>query len=157
MGSKVTITTDDQYKEQCDNERIWLDYVNITKVIKVDDLIYIDDGLVSLKVLEIVDDKSMFFFSFFLSFYLSFFPFLSFPFLSFPFLSFPFLSFPMISNSNKLTSPLFSPQLSPPRSSTQESSAAERESTSPMLMSISPLSPRRTRRIWPSESRTTST
>ena len=64
MGSKVTITTDVQYKEQCDMERIWLDYVNITKVIKANDLIYIDDGLVSLKVLEIVDDKSKCFFSF---------------------------------------------------------------------------------------------
>jgi pyruvate kinase len=59
MGTQVTITTDDEFKTSCDEKRIWLDYVNLTKVIKEGDLIYIDDGLVSLKVKKIVDDKNL--------------------------------------------------------------------------------------------------
>lgn len=37
----------------------YVDYKNITKVIEPGKLIYVDDGILSLKVLEIVDDKTL--------------------------------------------------------------------------------------------------
>lgn len=39
--------------ENCDEETLWLDYKNITKVVEVGSKVYIDDGLISLQVLEI--------------------------------------------------------------------------------------------------------
>lgn len=53
QGDLVTLTTDDQYKEKCDNKFIWLDYKNITKVLPVGNRIFIDDGLLSIKAQEV--------------------------------------------------------------------------------------------------------
>lgn len=39
--------------EKCDEKVLWLDYKNITKVVQTGSHIYIDDGLISLKVKEI--------------------------------------------------------------------------------------------------------
>merc|ERR1711990_532805 len=39
--------------EKGNEERIWVDYKNLPKVIAKDDLIYVDDGLISLKVINI--------------------------------------------------------------------------------------------------------
>lgn len=51
-GEEVNVTTDDAYKETCDAKNIWVDYDNITKVVDVGKVIYIDDGLISLLVTE---------------------------------------------------------------------------------------------------------
>jgi len=59
MGTTVTVTTDEQYKQECCAELIWVDYKNLPKVMKVGDLIYIDDGLLSLKVTSIDNDKTL--------------------------------------------------------------------------------------------------
>ncbi|XP_033725051.1 pyruvate kinase PKM-like isoform X3 [Pecten maximus] len=55
-GATIKITTDDQYKEKCSKDLLWLDYKNITKVMKVKDRIFIDDGLISAVVQEVGAD-----------------------------------------------------------------------------------------------------
>lgn len=52
VGATVTITTNDDFKEACDVENLWVDYDNITNVVSVGSQVYIDDGLVSLVVKE---------------------------------------------------------------------------------------------------------
>jgi pyruvate kinase len=51
-GSTVTVTTDEAKKDACDASLIYVDYKNITKVVSVGGVIFIDDGLISLKVVE---------------------------------------------------------------------------------------------------------
>ena len=52
-GDLVTLTTNDEYKEKCDKDNIWVDYKNITKVLPVGNRIFIDDGLLSIKAQEV--------------------------------------------------------------------------------------------------------
>jgi len=51
-GGEVTVTTNDEYKEACDEKHLWVDYQNIVQVVSVGSKIYVDDGLVSLIVKE---------------------------------------------------------------------------------------------------------
>ncbi|XP_020555867.1 pyruvate kinase PKM isoform X1 [Oryzias latipes] len=55
-GNTIKITLDDAYQENCSEENLWLDYKNITKVVEIGSKIYIDDGLISLQVVEIGSD-----------------------------------------------------------------------------------------------------
>ncbi|KAM9496607.1 pyruvate kinase M1/2b isoform 2-T3 [Clarias gariepinus] len=55
-GEKIKLTLDDSCKDNCDEKTLWLDYKNITKVVEQGSKIYVDDGLISLKVLEIGGD-----------------------------------------------------------------------------------------------------
>merc|ERR1711990_1132975 len=55
-GDTLKLTTDDAFKEKCTKEVVWLDYKNITKVLLPGKRIYIDDGLISVKALEIGPD-----------------------------------------------------------------------------------------------------
>ena len=52
MGEAIKITTDDQYKEKCSKDVLWVDYKNITKVLTPGKRIFIDDGLISVIVKE---------------------------------------------------------------------------------------------------------
>lgn len=52
-GNVIKITLDDAYQNNCNDEVLWLDYKNITKVVEIGSKIYIDDGLISLQVKEI--------------------------------------------------------------------------------------------------------
>ena len=52
-GETIKLTLDDKYMDNCDETHLWLDYKNITKVVELGSHIYIDDGLMSLKVKEI--------------------------------------------------------------------------------------------------------
>uniref|UniRef100_A0A8L8JUP5 Pyruvate kinase n=1 Tax=Heligmosomoides polygyrus TaxID=6339 RepID=A0A8L8JUP5_HELPZ len=52
-GKSITLTTDDQYKEKCTAEMLYLDYKNIVKVVSKGSRVYVDDGLISLVVNEI--------------------------------------------------------------------------------------------------------
>jgi len=54
-GSKVCVTTDPAKQDACDASTIYVDYANITKVVKVGGLIFVDDGLISLRVDAIGD------------------------------------------------------------------------------------------------------
>ncbi|XP_043092661.1 pyruvate kinase PKM isoform X1 [Puntigrus tetrazona] len=55
-GNKIKVTLDDSFMENCDEDTLWLDYKNITKVVEVGSKVYIDDGLISLQVQEIGSD-----------------------------------------------------------------------------------------------------
>ncbi|OAF71989.1 hypothetical protein A3Q56_00247 [Intoshia linei] len=49
-NSRVKIHTDNSMMEKCDESNIWLDYKNITKVVNIGDCIYVDDGIMTLRV-----------------------------------------------------------------------------------------------------------
>lgn len=52
-GETIKITLDDKYKENCDEKILWLDYKNMPKVVQIGSHVYVDDGLISLKVKEV--------------------------------------------------------------------------------------------------------
>ncbi|KAF2836949.1 pyruvate kinase [Patellaria atrata CBS 101060] len=58
-GDEINITTDDKYATASDNKNMFVDYKNITKVIEKGRTIYVDDGILSFEVLEVVDDKTL--------------------------------------------------------------------------------------------------
>lgn len=51
-GAVLTLTTDEAHRNEGDQECIFVDYPNITKILDVNDLVYVDDGLISLKVVQ---------------------------------------------------------------------------------------------------------
>lgn len=51
-GAALKVTLDDAFMEKCDENVLWLDYKNLTKVVEVGSKIYVDDGLISLLVKE---------------------------------------------------------------------------------------------------------
>lgn len=51
-GSCVRVVTAESEKDKTDGTLIWVDYPSLPKVLKKDSMIYIDDGLIGLKVLE---------------------------------------------------------------------------------------------------------
>ncbi|XP_045122884.1 pyruvate kinase-like isoform X4 [Portunus trituberculatus] len=53
VGNQVKLTTDKEVYEKCSAEVVYLDYINITKVVKVGNRIFVDDGLISLVAKEI--------------------------------------------------------------------------------------------------------
>jgi pyruvate kinase len=58
-GTIMNITTDEQYATASDDKNMYVDYKNITKVIEVGRTIYVDDGVLSFEVLEIVDEQTL--------------------------------------------------------------------------------------------------
>uniref|UniRef100_A0A672RSY3 Pyruvate kinase n=1 Tax=Sinocyclocheilus grahami TaxID=75366 RepID=A0A672RSY3_SINGR len=52
-GNMIKLTLDDNFKDNCDENILWLDYKNITNVVQQGSHVYVDDGLISLKVKEI--------------------------------------------------------------------------------------------------------
>ncbi|KAK6461794.1 pyruvate kinase [Scheffersomyces coipomensis] len=56
---EMIFTTDEKYAKSSDDKIMFLDYKNITKVIDVGKIIYIDDGVLSFEVQEIVDDNTL--------------------------------------------------------------------------------------------------
>ncbi|KAI8375915.1 pyruvate kinase [Radiomyces spectabilis] len=56
VGHEMIFSTDDQYADACDDKVMYLDYKNLPKVIKVGKKIYVDDGVLSFEVLEILED-----------------------------------------------------------------------------------------------------
>lgn len=59
IGHEMTFTTDEAFAKKCDSNTMYIDYKNITKVIKPGRVIYVDDGVLSFEVLEIVNDKTI--------------------------------------------------------------------------------------------------
>lgn len=55
-GKEIRLTTNPDFATKGTAECLYVDYVNITKVISIGSFVYIDDGLVSLEVLEIGSD-----------------------------------------------------------------------------------------------------
>ncbi|KAJ9198902.1 hypothetical protein DTO166G4_3757 [Paecilomyces variotii] len=58
-GTELNITTDDKYATASDDKNMYIDYKNITKVIEPGKLIYVDDGILSFEVLEVVDEQTL--------------------------------------------------------------------------------------------------
>lgn len=52
-GETVTLNTNLKYSDDCTKEHMWVDYQKMPQVLNVGDLIYIDDGLISLKATKI--------------------------------------------------------------------------------------------------------
>lgn len=52
-GSHVRVVTAESDKDKTDGKVVWVDYPHLPKVLKKGAKIYIDDGLIGLKVLEI--------------------------------------------------------------------------------------------------------
>merc|ERR1719348_1562811 len=55
-GAAIKITTNDEFKEKCTADLIWLDYKNIAKVMMPGKRLFIDDGLISVVCKEVGDD-----------------------------------------------------------------------------------------------------
>jgi len=55
-GDELRLTTDPNFADKGTSSQLYVDYTNITKVVKVGGFVYIDDGLVSLEVLEVGDN-----------------------------------------------------------------------------------------------------
>ncbi|KAI9481509.1 MAG: pyruvate kinase [Benjaminiella poitrasii] len=53
---EMIFSIDDQYANQCTDEILYIDYKNLPKVIKVGKMVYIDDGVLSFEVTEILED-----------------------------------------------------------------------------------------------------
>ncbi|GMM32704.1 pyruvate kinase [Saccharomycopsis crataegensis] len=58
-GHEMIFTTNDEYKTKCDDKVYYIDYKNITSVIEVGRIIYVDDGVLSFEVLEKVDNQTL--------------------------------------------------------------------------------------------------
>ncbi|KAF2402735.1 pyruvate kinase [Trichodelitschia bisporula] len=58
-GDEINITTDEKYATASDNHNMYVDYKNITKVITKGRIIYVDDGVLSFEVLDVVDDQTI--------------------------------------------------------------------------------------------------
>ncbi|KAG0269372.1 Pyruvate kinase [Actinomortierella ambigua] len=56
-GHTMVFSTDDKYANICDGEVMYVDYKNLTKVITPGKIIYVDDGVLSFKVLEVDQDS----------------------------------------------------------------------------------------------------
>uniref|UniRef100_A0A915B1C1 Pyruvate kinase n=1 Tax=Parascaris univalens TaxID=6257 RepID=A0A915B1C1_PARUN len=55
--STVTLTIDPKYKDKCTEEKIYIDYRNITKAVCPGKRIFIDDGLICLCVTKVDDEE----------------------------------------------------------------------------------------------------
>jgi pyruvate kinase len=47
------VTIEKQYENDCNENRLWLDYPNIVKIVQPGSRVFIDDGLISLVVKKI--------------------------------------------------------------------------------------------------------
>jgi len=55
-GQSIIVTVDEAFKNECSAERIFVDYKNLPQVMQPGSLIYIDDGLISIKVVSVGAD-----------------------------------------------------------------------------------------------------
>jgi pyruvate kinase len=52
----MTFSVDEAYASECNDEVMYIDYKNLPKVIEVGKTVYIDDGVLSFEVTEILED-----------------------------------------------------------------------------------------------------
>lgn len=55
-GDQIQLTTDKEHLEKGSKDKVYVDYVNIVKVVKKGDRVFVDDGLISLVVDSITGD-----------------------------------------------------------------------------------------------------
>ncbi|KAI9885448.1 MAG: hypothetical protein M1823_002754 [Watsoniomyces obsoletus] len=58
-GTEMNITTEEKYATASDDKNMYVDYKNITKVIEKGRIIYVDDGVLSFEVIDVVNDKTL--------------------------------------------------------------------------------------------------
>lgn len=56
---EMIFSIDDKYAKACDDKVMYIDYKNITRVIQKGKIIYVDDGVLSFEVLEVVDEQTL--------------------------------------------------------------------------------------------------
>lgn len=56
-GHEMIFSVDEQYKDICDDQVMYMDYKNLPKVIKPGKMIYVDDGVLSFDVLSVDGDE----------------------------------------------------------------------------------------------------
>ncbi|KAF9991493.1 Pyruvate kinase, partial [Modicella reniformis] len=56
-GHQMIFTTDEAYAESCTDQMLYIDYKNIAKVLVPGKIIFLDDGVMSFRVLEIQDQN----------------------------------------------------------------------------------------------------
>lgn len=54
-GATITLTTNTEFREKGSADKVFVDYMNMPKVLNPEDRIYVDDGLISLVLKEIRD------------------------------------------------------------------------------------------------------
>ena len=58
-GGTITVTTDPAFAESCDEQNLYMDYANLPKVVAEGGIIFVDDGLLALKVKSIDSATSL--------------------------------------------------------------------------------------------------
>jgi len=58
-GAEINITKDDSYRMACDDKNMYVDYKNITRMIEPGRIIFVDDGVLSFQVLDVVNDTTL--------------------------------------------------------------------------------------------------
>ncbi|KAG5364607.1 Pyruvate kinase [Yarrowia sp. E02] len=58
-GHVMLFSTNPKYKDACDDQVMYIDYANIVKQIDIGKIIFVDDGVLSFKVLEKVDAETL--------------------------------------------------------------------------------------------------
>lgn len=53
----MIFSVDEEYAEKCNGEVMYIDYKNLPKVINVGKTVFIDDGVLSFEVLEVLEDS----------------------------------------------------------------------------------------------------
>lgn len=56
---KVMLTTDEEYKEKCSAQNLYVDYAKLPTTVSVGQVIYVDDGLLSLLVTKVEPNENM--------------------------------------------------------------------------------------------------
>ncbi|KAG5437382.1 hypothetical protein PCANB_000813 [Pneumocystis canis] len=59
LGHEMLISTDPQYANKCDDQILYVDYNRLCSTIKEGRILYIDDGTLSLQVLEIINPQTL--------------------------------------------------------------------------------------------------
>lgn len=54
-GDEMIVTTDDQFKDACTKEKMWVSYADLCDTVSPGDQILFDDGLVALTVTEVIN------------------------------------------------------------------------------------------------------
>ncbi|KAG4306452.1 hypothetical protein PORY_000440 [Pneumocystis oryctolagi] len=58
-GHEMLISTDPQFMNKCSDQVMYVDYSGICSVMEKGGIIYVDDGVLSLQVLEIIDSQTL--------------------------------------------------------------------------------------------------
>ncbi|KAI9354164.1 pyruvate kinase [Pilaira anomala] len=56
-GHEMIFSVDEEYADKCNGEVMYIDYKNLPKVIDVGKTVFIDDGVLSFEVLEVMEDS----------------------------------------------------------------------------------------------------